>query len=331
MKQVSTEGSHVFANFRKSRWYPLFLLPLFLLGSTVFTMSNKWMFSILRFNAPLFMTMTHMLAGFFGTAGLAASKAVFGVGYIPSKLQTQGSWFYFLLFSAIFAAKLCLANLSLGYLTIPDQQVVQSTTPLATFIAASFVEKRQVSMVESGCLLGITGGALMVLATTPTFHLIGVLTGFGSVLMAALSLNLTAIFRKHLSLNALDMSFYTSIPCTLFIVPFIFLTGEHKVLLAQFEQHPASFVLSLITFSASLAFLYNIIRNELCQSSSSVFTSSASNFKTVITIICSEIFLQPSGMGLVQTAGLVVVCLAFFVLSYLQSVENKPQETKKKD
>lgn len=318
-KRVSCTDA--FQQFRHTSLYSIILLVLFLAGSSGFTLYNKWMFSILKFDAPLFMTMTHMAAGFVGTLILSLIHLVTGCGYSPSRLDPkENNWAVFLLYAGIFAAKLCFANQSLAYLSVPENQVVQSTTPFFTYIAAFFIEKKTTSWSQTGCLFGIVGGAVMVLATTPKFNIPGYSFGFASVLMAALSLNLTSLFKSKMKINAVDITFYTAPLCMVMILPFVFTAHENDIVVDQFHHHPPEFVILLLIFSGLVAFVYNIIRNEFVHCSSSVFTSSASNFKVVITIVSSELLLQSTHLEVIQISGLAIVCTSFFALGYLEKV-----------
>ena len=237
----------------------------------------------------------------------------------------------FILYSVILASKLCFVNLSLKYLTVPEASVIQSTTPLFTYILAYFIENKRSSWAETFCLVGIVGGAGLVSSNVPKFVVMGYVFGFASVLLAAASLNLTSLFKTKLKLNSVDMTFYNAPLCMFSILPFIFVAKEQDIVVDQFKHHPASYVIWLIVGAGMLAFAYNIIRNELCHCSSSVFTSSASNFKVVLTISLGELFVQNTHLSKFQIMGLGLVCGSFFALGYIESLKKVAPKPKSDD
>ena len=99
--------------------------------------------------------------------------------------------------------------------------------------------------------------------------------------------------RVHIvSLHVLIPSSQNAQICLL-ITPFIFITGEHKIVASIVQEH-ASVLGGCIAVGSVIVLVYLAVSIHVIQETTSFFVSIAANFKMVPIIILSELLVQNS-------------------------------------
>ena len=113
---------------------------------------------------------------------------------------------------------------------------------------------------------------------------------------------------------------------TVFITPFIFVTGEHKIVANLVGAHLSKFIGCLIAGSV-IVILYLLIATYLIQKTNSLFVAIAANFKMVTIILLSELLVENTKLNVGVYLGMTVVTTAFLGSFFNnQFVENVKKE-----
>lgn len=114
---------------------------------------------------------------------------------------------------------------------------------------------------------------------------------------------------------------------SLLITPFIFITGEHTLVVNLVKAHAAMLIGCLLVGSV-LVLIYLIVAVYLIQKTNSFFVAIAANFKMAAIILLSELLVQNTKLNAGVYIGMIIVTFAFCAsLLNTRWLEN----TKKKD
>ena len=97
---------------------------------------------------------------------------------------------------------------------------------------------------------------------------------------------------------------------TIFLTPFIFVTGEQKIVANLVTAHLSKFIGCLIAGSV-IVILYLLIATYLIQQTNSLFVAIAANFKMVTIILLSELLVENTKLNAGVYLGMTVVTVAF--------------------
>jgi len=294
---------------------------------------NKWMFSVLLYKVPLTVTAVHQLVAaliflplewqrsFSRNAriekehekkGLPLTERCCG-SYLPVGVTRRTFFVIIFGLASVSALNYGLVAVSLMKLSQADHQLIRSTGPL--FVAVTFyvVESRQFTLIKLLVLFMTVGGVILaVLAHSVTFKLdpTGIAICVGANVAVALQMSLTGLAKHRLKLDAVSTIAFTSFQITVFLTPFIFITGEQKIVANLVATHLSKFIGCLIAGSV-IVILYLLIATYLIQQTNSLFVAIAANFKMVTIILLSELLVENTKLNAGVYVGMAIVTAAF--------------------
>ena len=92
--------------------------------------------------------------------------------------------------------------------------------------------------------------------------------------------------------------------------PFIFITGEHKIVANLVQEHAVVFI-GCIAVGSVIVLIYLTVSIYLIQATTSLFVAIAANFKMAAIILLSELLVQNTRLNAGVYLGMIIVTLAF--------------------
>lgn len=215
--------------------------------------------------------------------------------------------------AAVSALNYGLVAVSLMKLSQADHQLIRSTGPLFVAVTFYIVESRQFTFLKLLVLFMTVGGVVLaVVSHSVSFKLdpTGVAICVGANVAVALQMSLTGLAKHQLQLDAISTIAFTSFQVTIFLTPFIFVTGEQKIVANLVTAHLSKFIGCLIAGSV-IVILYLLIATYLIQQTNSLFVAIAANFKMVTIILLSELLVENTKLNAGVYLGMTVVTVAF--------------------
>eukprot|EP00300_Choanocystis_sp_HF-7_P036125 c512_g1_i1.p1 GENE.c512_g1_i1~~c512_g1_i1.p1 ORF type:complete len:356 (-),score=81.41 c512_g1_i1:299-1366(-) len=295
----------------------------FLSLNTILNMYNKYLFISkdrggAGFTAPLFITMTHALAGFL-TSWMATFNPEF---YSPKPIERSWAGFSTLIaIAAFFSAGVGLNNSSLLHLPLSTAQMIKSTHPAVLAVCLYFVEGQRQSKEKIFSIGLLVMGVLLSVIGNQSATLLGVMLSVGSVLSgglhhAFLSLNLG----PKVKLNGLDVMYYANPFMIFFIFPAFLITSEQNVVIDFIAEEGIGLTLLLVIVGCITAVTYNLTALFFIQILSAIYMSVTGTVKVVLIIVLSIIFFNEH-VSFVNALGIFVALFAFGYHSYLTYME----------
>jgi len=309
----------------------LVVFAIYIALNIAINLYNKWMFSVLKFEVPLANVAIHQLAGFVVLGTFAVFASCCRVACCRQKCGLNGlmgcakkgdcrGWAIVIGIGISGAFNFGMTSYALMLLSQADLQIIRATIPLFTAISFSVFEGRKFSPLAILLMFVTVAGAIIVVV----FHsqkwkldTLGLILAIASNVMAAVQMSLYALARDtrnfgNRSLTSFETVFYSSIPLGITTLPFSLGLMEGKKFAAFSSQHSIWTLLGALAGGATLAVSYNLIHTEFIQRTTSVFVAVAGNFKIVILILLSELFVQYTNLPAMSILGIVIVCAAFF-------------------
>ena len=336
------------------------LVALYTLGSVGLTYLMKFLFSYMWVSAgqlqvhglpaPLFWTTTQLAISF---GCFAASSQVHWCshgrwGYRPPPLNPRIAKQVALL-ALSFATSIGLNNLSLSMVSLSVNNMIRSTSPLTTALAATIWTRGAPSSEQwIFVVLGTLFVLINVLASQPaapstqsTFTL-GVAAGFLSTVGGAFMFIIVELFKgSSIPLNAIDSTGYMSLPAAALLTPWIFLfphaagnwperlgtSRTDSELLGMVSDHAR--LAAAVALSGFAAYGYNVLQFYTVQELSSTQTAFASNVSKAVLCLLSWILLEPATSSklrswlVVLSAAGGLTCFFLYALSKTRSLRQK--------
>ena len=337
------------------------LVALYTLGSVGLTYLMKFLFSYMWVSvgqlqvhglpAPLFWTTTQLAISF---GCFAASSQVHWCsngrwGYRPPPLNPRIAKQVALL-ALSFATSIGLNNLFLSMVSLSVNNMIRSTSPLTTAVAATIWTRGAPSSEQwIFVVLGTLFVLINVLASQPaapstqsTFTL-GVAAGFLSTVGGAFMFIIVELFKgSSIPLNAIDSTGYMSLPAAALLTPWIFLfphaagnwperlgtSRTDSELLGMVSDHAR--LAAAVALSGFAAYGYNMLQFYTVQELSSTQTAFASNVSKAVLCLLSWILLEPATSSKLRS-WLVVLSAAggltcFFLYALSKARKPAPEE-----
>jgi drug/metabolite transporter (DMT)-like permease len=278
---------------------------------------NKEVFSErVGFTFPIFFTMFHMVASFFGGAILIF---VFKAGTVTKAHWTDYKYRIMLL-SLLFVTNISCNNASLVHLSLSVNQIVKSCVPLPTMILSVAFERDANGQPKSyskgvivSLLITVLGSVLAVYGNPEASPF-----GLALVIISTLAVALWSVMSAMLlgpdsGLNAISLTWYASIIS--FVLLFILwaCSNEREAATAYLHSRPGDATL-IILLGSSTAFVYNLVHFALIKVTSALTSAVAGNIKILLVIILSMIFFEKS-VTILNYAGFVVFLVGVFAYS----------------
>lgn len=339
------------------------LVALYTLGSVGLNYLMKFLFSYMWISvdqlqvhglpAPLFWTTTQLAISF---GCFAASSQVHWcsqgrLGYRPPPLNPRLAKQVVLL-ALSFATSIGLNNLSLSMVSLSVNNMIRSTSPLTTAVAATIwtggaPSSEQWIFVVLGTffvLINVLASQPAAPSTQSTFTL-GVAAGFLSTVGGACMFIIVELFKgSSIPLNAIDSTGYMSLPAAVLLTPWIFLfphaagnwpeslSGTSRTdseLLGMVSDHAR--LAAAVALSGFAAYGYNILQFYTVQELSSTQTAFASNVSKAVLCLLSWILLEPATSPGKLRSWVVVLSAAggltcFFLYALSKAREPAPEE-----
>jgi len=289
------------------------LLLLFWGGNVGLNVYNKWLFAKGGFRVPLFVTISHQIFGFVGSALMMLTPL-----YKRKPIESRDIALKLLLISVFFSINTGLNNSSLLYLTLSANQIIRALLPAVCAVFATFIEGKKYTGAQWATMFVLVVGVVLALLDNPTFDELGTILCLASVVGAAVHVSVVGYFMSNkVKMEAFDVLLYTTLPIALILAPPFAASNEPEKLDAFVEQEGWNRAVFLVALGGVIAFLYNLIHYLFIHYTSSVYTTVAGNMKVALVVAFSFVFLDDDATP-TNIVGLAIACLAFFANSFLE-------------
>eukprot|EP00466_Bigelowiella_natans_P004246 jgi/Bigna1/86279/estExt_fgenesh1_pg.C_90184 len=287
------------------------LLALFYGVNVCISVYNKWLFNG-PLKTPIYVTMTHQIICFICCWSLSPWVRI-------SRVEENSSRLKLFLIPLFFVGNIALNNLSLLYTTLALNQLIRSFCPVAVALFAYLIEDKVPSFSGGTAIFCLVFGVTLSISTSPDLEFLGTVICFGSVFGNAVQTVLVSVL-KIVKLDPLSIIYHTSIINSLLLLPLLFILGEHRQLQTHVEEQGAMSVFGLTVAGGAIAFAYNLILLSFIQNTSSVYSSIAGSFKTVLILGVSFLFFHQR-LNVLSSVGICIACVAFVWNSWLMFKE----------
>merc|ERR1712166_131809 len=278
---------------------------------------NKEVFSErVGFTFPIFFTMFHMVASFFGGAIL-----IFG---FKAGSVTKAHWtdykYRIMLLSLLFVTNISCNNASLVPLSLSVNQIVKSCVPLPTMILSVAFERDANGQPKSyskgvivSLLITVLGSVLAVYGNPEASPF-----GLALVIISTLAVALWSVMSAMLlgpdsGLNAISLTWYASIISFVLLFILWLCSSEREAATAYLSSRPGDAAL-IILVGSSTASVYNLVHFALIKVTSALTSAVAGNIKILLIIILSMIFFEKQ-VTILNYSGFAVFLVGVFAYS----------------
>eukprot|EP00467_Chlorarachnion_reptans_P019480 CAMPEP_0114522452 /NCGR_PEP_ID=MMETSP0109-20121206/20747_1 /TAXON_ID=29199 /ORGANISM="Chlorarachnion reptans, Strain CCCM449" /LENGTH=365 /DNA_ID=CAMNT_0001703665 /DNA_START=143 /DNA_END=1240 /DNA_ORIENTATION=- len=294
------------------------LLFLFFGVNIIINVFNKWEFNG-PLRCPMYVTITHQVICFICCLSLSPWIHIAKVEGTKSRMQL-------FLIPVFFVGNIAMNNLSLLYTTLALNQLIRAFCPVVVAVLAFFIEDKKPTILSSTSILCLVLGVTLSVTTSPDLEFLGTIICFGSVLGNALQTVLISVL-KIVRLDPISIIYHTSLMNSLLMVPMFFALGEHHQLVQHVEEQGLMEIMGLTVAGGAIAFAYNVILLSFIQNTSSVYSSVAGSFKTVLILWISFMFFNQS-LNMLSLIGILIACVAFVCNSVIMIYEKRRERQK---
>lgn len=291
----------------------LVLLCLFFFANVVISVFNKWLFNG-PLRVPFFVTMSHQVIIF----GLCLCISPF-VNIV--RIDSWSVYFKVLTIPCFFVFNIGLNNLSLLYTTLALNQLIRSFGPVVVAVFAYLIEGKHQSGPSCAAILFLVLGVTLSVATSPDLEPMGTSICLASVLGSALQTVMVS-YLKVVRMDPINIIYHTSLISATLLLPGMLLLGEHTQLMKHVEEDGIWTVVGLTLGGGLIAFSYNLILLAFIQTTSSVYSSVAGSFKTILVIAASFLFFHQR-LTTWSVVGILIACVAFVTHSLIMVKEKE--------
>uniref|UniRef100_A0A7S2TYM8 Sugar phosphate transporter domain-containing protein n=1 Tax=Lotharella oceanica TaxID=641309 RepID=A0A7S2TYM8_9EUKA len=289
------------------------LLILFFGVNIAISVFNKWEFNG-PLRCPIYVTMTHQIICFICCLSLSPWIKI-------RKVEGWNSRGKLMLIPLFFIGNIALNNVSLLYTTLALNQLIRAFCPVVVALMAWIFEDKRPSWGSSASIACLVLGVTLSVAASPDLEVLGTIICFASVLGNALQ-TVTVSVLKVVKLDPLSIIYHTSLFNCLFMTPLFFALGEHTQLVQHVEEQGIGVVFGLTIAGGGIAFAYDVILLSFIQNTSSVYSSVAGSFKTVLILWISFMFFHQR-INLASFVGIIIACVAFVANSVVMVHEKR--------
>jgi len=287
---------------------------------------NKEVFSErVGFTFPIFFTMFHMIASFFGGAIL-----IFG---FKAATVTRAHWtdykYRIALLSLLFVINISCNNASLVHLSLSVNQIVKSCVPIPTMILSVAFERDsngQPKSYSKGVIISLfitVLGSVLAVYGNPEASPFGLALVIISTLAVALwSVMSAMLLGPDSGLNSINLTWYASIISFVLLFTLWLCSSEREAASAYLSSRPGDAAV-IILLGSSTAFLYNLVHFALIKVTSALTSAVAGNIKILLVIILSMIFFEKQAQPLncVGFAVFFVGVVAYSTFTYRSKMQ----------
>jgi len=286
---------------------------------------NKYLFQEKDFRFPVLII---ICGTFFTFVGCFICVFVFKLAEFPYGTVVK-NWKLLFLLSVSQGLTTAFENISIVYISISLNQVIKSTMPAGTIIAAILFERKMFSRQLVISTVVIVVGAALAVFKNPEFHWVGVLTAIASMLLGVVQAVATGFLLQRTSLNVLIIALTISLPGLVSLVP-IFLLTEYESLPEHMTNSNSGEILLIILFISVLAFFYNMSHYLLINYTSAHYAVLFGNVKVLVLVVISmAIFNTP--FTAINLVGMVLSLAGFCAYNFVRYLELKVVRSSNQD
>eukprot|EP00040_Diaphanoeca_grandis_P012515 m.63472 g.63472 ORF g.63472 m.63472 type:complete len:333 (+) comp23286_c0_seq1:363-1361(+) len=247
---------------------------------------NKWLFYHYNFRYPLFVTMCHQIfCWVFSGLVIHLFPKRLNVNPKPPSEQVLNR---VRVLAIVFSISIACGNIALRYVFPSFTQVVASSTPISTAIAAFFIQGKMESTTSLLCIAGMCVGCALAVRGEVNFHVVG----FSAIACATALRGLKSVLGSILltgedRLDALSLLYYTSqsasglLLLATLAVEAVWMTSDPVVLFSS------SGMWATLAVSSTVAFFMNLCNLLVTFYTSATTVSVLGNVKSVLVIVAS--------------------------------------------
>jgi solute carrier family 35 protein C2 len=231
-------------------------------------------------------------------------------------------WKSLLALAIIHGVDVGLENFSIVYISISLNQIIKATVPAMTLVLSWLFEDRHYTtqMVLSTALTVV--GAILAVLNNPQIKedgVYGIVAACLSAVAGAVSTILLGLLLQRAKINAVTISFASSLPSALVLLP-AFFAYEWPVLTdSSHFAHKYDDTHIWLAVVAVLACFYNLSRLYLIKFTAAHYSVVAGNVKVAVIVLLSmAVFGDHGGFSAQNWAGVVLTIIGFTVYTYLK-------------
>mmetsp|Transcript_1115 Transcript_1115/g.3068 ORF Transcript_1115/g.3068 Transcript_1115/m.3068 type:complete len:372 (-) Transcript_1115:134-1249(-) len=261
----------------------------YLLLNTSLNMLNRWALGQYRFRFPMMLTASHMIFGSIVLAPIMVMKE----GYRGTHADNwRKDWKALLFIGAVNGPQIALNNASLVSIELSLNQVIRAGIPVCVACFAFCLERRVPTEIGMSYLLLVTLSVMCVVFTGSEQHgeLWGVVMCGTSVVMQSAQMSLSGRLMAS-KLDSFQLNFYTGPIAFLVLILMEMAMQQEMEGLQRFAMHKPLATTGIMLGGCCLALMYNVVLMQSVRTFSSVGTAVLGNFRTVLLIFLSAVFL----------------------------------------
>eukprot|EP00037_Helgoeca_nana_P022325 m.227936 g.227936 ORF g.227936 m.227936 type:complete len:332 (-) comp25959_c0_seq12:227-1222(-) len=273
---------------------------------------NKYIFYQYNFQYPLFVTLCHQVCCCFFSA-IAIETCPLQLN-VKAKPLTGTVLARVRVLALVFAISIACGNVALRYVFPSFTQVVASTTPIWTSMAAYHIQGEPQSAQSLLCIAGMCFGCGLAFWGEVNFHMLG----FASIVCATALRGLKSVLGSILltgedSVDTLTLLYYTSQSAAVFLA-----IGSATIEFPQMARDPVFFeegfegLWIILLISSCVAFFMNLCNLLVTFYTSAVTLSVLGNVKSVLVIIVSLGIFRNTISPLTVVGTFITLCSAGF-------------------
>jgi len=260
----------------------------YLLLNTSLNMLNRWALGQYNFRFPILLTAAHMAFGSIVLCPVMMLKERYR-GTHAANLRKD--WKALVFIGAVNGPQIALNNASLVSIELSLNQVIRASIPVCVACFAFCLERRVPTEIGLAYLLLVT---LSVMCVVFTGHERGEYFGVTmcalSVVMQSAQMSLSGRLMSG-KLDSFQLNFYTGPVAFLVLVSMEAALRHEATGLYRFALHKPLPTALIVFGGCCLALMYNVVLMQSVRTFSSVGTAVLGNFRTVLLIFASALFL----------------------------------------
>lgn len=259
------------------------LLPfVWIFLSSLLTMYNKYLFSYIDINIPIFLTLTHLSCLTLVT--LAINRGTL-------HLSTWSSLLHLLAIAACQGASIILRNKAYIYMSVSALQIISSFSPAWVYYLSIIMGFETFRLEIFVYILGITAGTALASIHNFRAELVGCsFQGAGILLEGVRTVSLKKFIQNNRKYSITDILMYSSFFSVILLSgPALVIEGEKAYKLFELSS---SWLGKLVLGNAIVAVLLNIVSMEFVRIFPATFLSVSAVSKDLILVFFSPLFYK---------------------------------------
>lgn len=290
----------------------VFWLTMWFFQNISVTFWNKKALNALRL--PVTLTFVHMLCNTLG-----AFLYIHVYRGVERKQLKPGQKSLMVYFSFIFVSNIITGNWSLGLVSISFNQVMRALVPGVVVVLSMLILGKTYSTKRKLSLIPVAYGVYLACTGDNSCTIFGFFITVVAVVFAGLKAVLSNKFLSgDLKLHPVDLILHQAPLSALWCFFTIFLSGEHKTLLDNWDVVPAASFWFVVT--GMISFLLNITSFYANKVTSPVTLTVCGNMKQIV-VIAMSILINGDVVTMQKLLGIAVVTVGGVAYAYISTKE----------